>query len=1426
MKTRSRILSFMLACVFAMSCLSFAVTSVSADSEAVLFEEGFESSDFASQTSNSGKAGAWTVTGTQPAYDATAKTIYVRNSSNAWGQWDFNFTDEYEGTKTLKVESEILAGAADSSLTLTVFSDTGWLPLCTIAGGNIYANATNATEGAKSDGAYNTGISSCVYPKVYKITGLIDEASETFLLSVYNQTDSVSVLDSQSFPFKSAHDSYAKMTSGFKGMRVHAERAQGQKSFEVYNFSVKEILTPWTVAQSDITLTSASGDTQSWDSVTTDLATAAIDFGVAMNELTLTTSNVYIENASTGTKVSYTGSYSNNIYTMTMGEELDSNSTYNIVITSAVATSAGAVNAENSVYSFSTIASINDENVLFEESFESSDFASQTSNSGKAGAWTVTGTQPAYDATAKTIYVRNASNAWGQWDFNFTDEYEGVKKLKVEADILGGAAESTLTITAFSDTGWLPLFTIAGGNVYANATNATEGAKSDGAYNTGISCTSGNQYTITGTIDEANEIFVLSVYDKTNSVVLLENQSFPFKSAHDSYAKMTSGFKGVRVRAERASGKKSFEVYNISVKELPIPWTVTESDITLANVAGDAQSWDSVNNLSTVSIDFGKAMDVLTLTANNVYIENAATGTRISYTGSYSENVYTMTLQGSADSDSTYNIVITSDVATADGATNAENCVYSFTTSSPESDATVLFEEDFSSSSYASNTSYGERTGAWSGATPNYSNEDSGIIYPARNNSINLWFKFDNGYENVMSLEAVARVRAGDTASGNESRIDLFGALDPDNAVTLCMFKGGYIYANTIAEDETYKTGGTYVAGHIYTVTGKINQVSKTFSLSVYDETAQTSVVNNFSVPYRHKKDSYAEMSGLKGIRFYSVRGNVSDEYSLSALTISRLPVSWTVTESNITLSDINGIVQSLTDASILTNEIAINFGVAMNESSLNGENIYLEKDSDGSKIAYTGTYSEGVYTMTLSGSLVSDEQYNIVIGSAVKTADNAGNDSNTVISFTTAAGSAVDEDYSYDRSFTFDNLDGWTKTGIQDTAVSGGQLTAPTSSTGERIARYNYDPVYEKPINLEISYDIYPGANTSTRVQLGGDTGYIVLANFNAGTIFANTYSTENTTGVAYTAGELYKVRCFVDQINETLHIWVYDNNNTVIVDDYKDAPFGGNNGRGASIVGLQYLQITNNVAETGGEAVKLDNLVITEVLPAPTVSASSISIGVLGGEVFDNFASVDPIANTITLDFGTPLDTSTLTAGSIRVLQGATPLDTTLSYGNRLVTLIINDALLANTTYTISVAGTIENKSGVLIGDSFEIDFTTGAASKSAVIGKCFVDGSEVTDLAQILTGDSMVVEVDYKNSTRENQTLYLIVASFNGYYLKHAAYITRPVDASVTKSTIAITCPDVVKGDDVDKIKVMLWDGFDGAHMHPLSPCKTFR
>ena len=38
MKTRSRILSSMLACVFAMGCMSFAVTSVSAEGEKVLFE--------------------------------------------------------------------------------------------------------------------------------------------------------------------------------------------------------------------------------------------------------------------------------------------------------------------------------------------------------------------------------------------------------------------------------------------------------------------------------------------------------------------------------------------------------------------------------------------------------------------------------------------------------------------------------------------------------------------------------------------------------------------------------------------------------------------------------------------------------------------------------------------------------------------------------------------------------------------------------------------------------------------------------------------------------------------------------------------------------------------------------------------------------------------------------------------------------------------------------------------------------------------------------------------------------------------------------------------------------------------------------------------------------------------------------------------
>ena len=1083
-----------------------------------------------------------------------------------------------------------------------------------------------------------------------------------------------------------------------------------------------------------------------------------------------------------------------------------------------------------------------DDNTLFYEAFDTSPGSGATTYDDKAMTWTVPAgaswNHDGDDGTAGRILCANG-NYDQEWKFAFDEGYTGAMLLKVTAELDAGAVADNCKgrIDIWSDNDpngnvqRLTLCYFEGGRIYANCMNADE------AHDTGVAYTVGHRYIVTGVIDEAARSFKLSVYDKTDdAAVLTDYNVVPYKHSKTNWAEMTSGFKGAAFIASRPSGVKPvYALYNIKVENVPTAWTVTESNVTLTDADGAVQSsWNSVSaSLSTVAIDFGTGMDESTLTETGVYIENAATGDIVSYTGAYENNIYTLTLGTALEEGTVYNIVITDAVKTSSGMSNAENVIFSFATAAAaEIDENTLFYETFDTSGYNSKTEYNGKEGTWTipaGASWNHDGDNgtAGRILCANGNYDKEWkFTFNEGYTDAMLLKVTAELDAGAVADNCKGRIDIWSDTDPEGNVqrlTLCYFEGGRIYANCMNADEARDTGATYTDGHRYIVTGTIDEAARSFKLSVYDKTDDAAVLTDYNVvPYKHSKTNWAEMtSGFKGAAFIASRpSGVRPVYALYNIKVEDMPVSWDVTEYNVILSDSNNNIQPFNGASVLTSKIAIDFGIEMDQSSLADSNIYLENDSDGSRIVYNGEYSDNVYTMNLTDSLEQGTRYNIVIGSSVKTAEGVMNGSPTVISFTTAGGAVVDNDDSFDREFTFDDLDGWTGNGA---TIVDGRLVAKNDTPGEKRMIYKYAPVYKDYMTLEVSYDLYPGSNqVQSRIQLDGNMGYIVLANFDGGNIYANTYDSENPIGAVYETGKLYKVKCLIDQKENILKVSVYDENGTALVTDHEISRFGGNNGRGAGIVGLKQIIILNSISSPDDIAPQIDNLKIREIYAAPRIGADSVSIGISGGPDASDLAAVDPISNVVTLNFGTALDVATLSDESIRILKdGTTPIATAISYSNRLVTVALNESLAANTKYVISVSGDIANKDGVTLGDAAAVEFTTTAGGTTAAIGRILVDNNEVASLSQLNNGDKLSVEVDYTNSTKETKTIYMIVAAYNGYELVDANYITKDVDASITRKRIRLES-EAVYTDQVTTMKVMLWDGFDS--MHPLSPCKT--
>ena len=327
----------------------------------------------------------------------------------------------------------------------------------------------------------------------------------------------------------------------------------------------------------------------------------------------------------------------------------------------------------------------------------------------------------------------------------------------------------------------------------------------------------------------------------------------------------------------------------------------------------------------------------------------------------------------------------------------------SLSVSAAETDGDYLFRETFDTEDYVNKTEYGGGRGAWS------TSKDGIILWSDEGGEgkISNWkvdtthtFSFDQEIPGQMALEVTADIQTGiiDTAT---ARIDVMNS--SDGYITLVYFSEGRIYANSMAIASGYYTGVDYVSGHRYLITGTIVQAREDFLLSIYDKTDGVMLLENFRVPYKHHKKTWLRLeSGFKTIRYFTSCSS-KNRYFLYELSVKKPRKVWDVEESDITLTDKNGVVQSGNVVNNKISTVAINFGEAMKEETLTKDTVYIEKGEGGAKIPYTPSYADGVYTLTLAGDLEIGSQYNLVMTPEVVSAANGTILENKVYNFTAA---------------------------------------------------------------------------------------------------------------------------------------------------------------------------------------------------------------------------------------------------------------------------------------------------------------------------------------------------------------------------------------------------------------------------------------
>jgi hypothetical protein len=240
-----------------------------------------------------------------------------------------------------------------------------------------------------------------------------------------------------------------------------------------------------------------------------------------------------------------------------------------------------------------------------------------------------------------------------------------------------------------------------------------------------------------------------------------------------------------------------------------------------------------------------------------------------------------------------------------------------------------------------------------------------------------------------------------------------------------------------------------------------------------------------------------------------------------------------------------------------------------------------------------------------------------------------------------------------------------------------------------------------------------------------------------------------------------------------------------------------------------------TFRIATGKVNGVNIDNIVIEQVVAAPTVSASGIEIYDALGELQGVWTAVSPVANTITIDFGTNMDAQTVNTSNIYLIEegAGSAVSGVVAYSNQAATLTLSSALNADANYILHIDGDVANAAGDTLGDDQEYKITTASGITSAQMGTPTIGGVAVGNFSSIAAGQTITVPVTYMNTTGADKTLRFICAYYGTGLanMKKVEVTSTNVPGSVESGVYEFT-HTFKNVEGAAFLRIMIWDGFD--------------
>ncbi len=351
------------------------------------------------------------------------------------------------------------------------------------------------------------------------------------------------------------------------------------------------------------------------------------------------------------------------------------------------------------------------------------------------------------------------------------------------------------------------------------------------------------------------------------------------------------------------------------------------------------------------------------------------------------------------------------------------------------------------------------------------------------------------------------------------------------------------------------------------------------------------------------------------------------------------------------------------------------------------------------------------------------------------------------------------------------------------------------------------------------IEFKIKPAGGITSNVHLrnAADNLSIVGLQFDpaTGNVYTAAFSKELVG--SYTAGIWHDCVIEVDLDNKVMNIEIENENGGKITKTWIDYEAIAEKTL-AGLGGLDFQIWTNTDAITYIDAIRVtredaQQISSSETITTPSVNERKISY-YDGTEASTDTSEMPSTMDKIVIDFGVRMSVASLegavtlydeTADALVPVQIQKTSGAVSQYD-----ILLPEMLIGEHTYTLSVAGTATNLSGVAISAPFTTQFTAGEGVAELGMGEVLSGTTAIDAIDDINAGDTLSADVAYINTTGAEQKIKVIFCYYDGTEMKNIEFKTITVAANEKSGTkpVSHTVPSLT---DIDRVEIMVWDDF---------------